>query len=179
MVLNDKTLIDNFDNIYIETNRITENKVFFENPDEYKIDNIYLRLFNKQPNYNIGHNLPILLLHVIDDMLDHLSDYFIYSYGKNPNSDLNLIEKLKNFKEKCLLTSLTSIMLIIEQININNQNPNLVLSTDKEFNNPISKKENFKKEMLQLVKISFDYKKLLIEDNCKALIKIKKIIYFY
>ena len=179
MVLNDKSLIDNFDNIYIETNRITENKVFFENPDEYKIDNIYLRLFNKQPNYNIGHNLPILLLHVIDDMLDHLSDYFIYSYGKNPNSDLNLIEKLKSFKEKCLLTSLTSIMLIIEQININNQNPNLVLSTDKEFNNPISKKENFKKEMLQLVKISFDYQKLLSEDNCKALIQMQKIIYFY
>ena len=47
MILNDKSLIDNFENIYIETDRITENKIFFENSDEYKIDNIYLKLFIK------------------------------------------------------------------------------------------------------------------------------------
>ena len=29
MILNDKTLIDNFEKIYIETDRITENKIFF------------------------------------------------------------------------------------------------------------------------------------------------------
>lgn len=179
MVLNDKSLIDNFEKIYIETDRIKENKIFFENPDEYKIDNIYLRLFNKQPNYNIGHNLPIFLLHIIDNMLDHLYDYYIYCFGNELNSDLDLIDKLKKFKEKCLITSLTSIMLVIEQINFNTKNPNLILSTDKELNNPISKNDQFKKEVLQLVKLSFDYQKLLSEDNSRALIQIQKIIFFY
>ena len=179
MILNDKTLIDNFEKIYIETDRITENKIFFENPDEYKIDNIYLRLFNKEPNYNIGHNLPIFLLHIIDNMLDHIYDYYIYCYTNNPNLDLDLLEKLKKFKEKCLITSLTSIMLIIEQINFNNKNPNLILSTDKELNNQITKKEVFRKDILQLVKNSFDYQKLLSEDNSKALIQLQKIIFFY
>ena len=178
MILNDKSLIDNFENIYIETDRITENKIFFENPDEYKIDNIYLRLFNKEPNYNLGHNLPIFLLHIIDNMLDHLYDYFIYCYGFNPESDINLIDKLKIFKENCLLTSLTSIMLIIEQINFNSKNPNLILSTDKELNNQITQKEEFRKDVLQLVKLSFDYQKLLSEDNSKALIQMQKIIFF-
>ena len=179
MILNDKSLIDNFENIYIETDRITENKIFFENPDEYKIDNIYLRLFNKEPNYNIGHNLPIFLLHIIDSMLDHLYDYYIYCYQNNPMLDLDLIEKLKKFKEKCLITSLTSIMLIIEQINNNNKNPNLILSTDKELNNQISKKEVFRKDVLQLVKSAFDYQKLLSEDNTKTLIQMQKFIFFY
>ena len=179
MVLNDKSLIDNFEKIYIETDRIKENKIFFENPDEYKIDNIYLRLFNKQPNYNIGHNLPIFLLHIIDNMLDHLYDYYIFCFGNKINSDLELIDKLIIFKEKCLITSLTSIMLVIEQINFNTKNPNLILSTDKELNNPISKNDQFKKEVLQLVKLSFDYQKLLSEDNSKALIQIQKIIFFY
>ena len=179
MILNDKSLIDNFENIYIETDRITENKIFFENPDEYKIDNIYLRLFNKEPNYNIGHNLPIFLLHIIDNMLDHLYDYYIYCYKNNPNSDLNLIEKLKKFKEKCLITSLTTILLVIEQINNNNKNPNLILSTDKELNNQISKKEIFRKDVLQLVKNAFDYQKLLSEDNSKSLIQLQKFIFFY
>ena len=179
MVLNDKSLIDNFEKIYIETDRIKENKIFFENPDEYKIDNIYLRLFNKQPNYNIGHNLPIFLLHIIDNMLDHLYDYYIFCFGNKINSDLELIDKLIIFKEKCLITSLTSIMLVIEQINFNTKNPNLILSTDKELNNPISKNDKFKKEILQLVKLSFDYQKLLSEDNSKALIQIQKIIFFY
>ena len=179
MILNDKSLIDNFENIYIETDRITENKIFFENPDEYKIDNIYLRLFNKEPNYNIGHNLPIFLLHIIDNMLDHLYDYYIYCYKNNPNSDLNLIEKLKKFKEKCLITSLTTILLVIEQINNNNKNPNLILSTDKELNNQISKKEIFRKDVLQLVKSAFDYQKLLSEDNSKSLIQLQKFIFFY
>ena len=179
MILNDKSLIDNFENIYIETDRIAENKIFFENPDEYRIDNIYLRLFNKEPNYNIGHNLPIFLLHIIDNMLDHLYDYFIYCYGNNIETDLDLIEKLKIFKEKCLITSLTSIMLVIEQINFNNKNPNLILSTDKEMNNQITKKEEFRKEVLQLVKLSFDYQKLLSEDNSKTLIQMQRIIFFY
>ena len=179
MVINDKSLIENFEKIYIETDRITENKIFFENPDEYKRDNIYLRLFNKQPNYNIGHNLPIFLLHIIDNMLDHLYDYYICSYGNNFNSDVNLIEQIKKFKEKCLITSLTSIMLIIEQINFNNKNPNLILSTDKELNNQISKKDQFSKEVLQLVKFAFDYQKLLSEENAKALIKMQKIIFYY
>ena len=179
MVLNDKSLIDNFEKIYIETDRIKENKIFFENPDEYKIDNIYLRLFNKQPNYNIGHNLPIFLLHIIDNMLDHLYDYYIYCFGNKFNSNLELIDKLKKFKEKCLITSLTSIMLVIEQINFNTKNPNLILSTDKELNNPISKNDLFKKEVLHLVKLSFDYQKLLSEDNSRALIQIQRIIFFY
>ena len=82
---------------------------------------------------------------------------------------MDLLEKLKKFKEKCLITSLTSIMLIIEQINFNNKNPNLILSTDKELNNQITKKEVFRKDILQLVKNSFDYQKLLSEDNSKAL----------
>ena len=179
MILNDKSLIDNFENIYIETDRITENKFFFENPDEYKIDNIYLRLFNKEPNYNIGHNLPIFLLHIIDSMLDHIYDYYIYCYTNNPNLDLDLLEKLKNFKEKCLITSLTSIMLIIEQINFNNKNPNLILSTDKELNIQLTKKEVFRKDILQLVKNSFDYQKLLSEDNSIDLIQLQKIIFYY
>ena len=76
-------------------------------------------------------------MHIIDSMLDHLYDYYIYCYQNNPSLDLDLIEKFKKFKEKCLITSLTSIMLIIEQINNNNKNPNLILSTDKELNNQI------------------------------------------
>ena len=112
-------------------------------------------------------------------MLDHLYDYYIYCYQNNPNLDLELIEKLKKFKEKCLITSLTSIMLIIEQINNNNKNPNLILSTDKELNNQISKKEVFRKDVLQLVKSAFDYQKLLSEDNAKTLIQMQKFIFFY
>ena len=177
LILNDKSLIDNFDNIYIETDRITENKIFFECPDEYKIDAIYLRLFNKEPNYNIGHNLPIFLLHTIDDMLDDLEHYYIFCYDSNPKLDKNLIKKLKKFKEKCLITSLTSIMLMIEQINFNNNNPNLILATNKELNNSITKKEEFQKELLQLIKIAFDYQKLLSKDSCKALIQMQKIIF--
>ena len=57
-------------------------------------------------------------------MLDHLYDYYICSYGNNFNSNVNSIEQIKKFKEKCLITSLTSIMLIIEQINFNNK-PNI------------------------------------------------------
>ena len=177
LILNDKSLIDNFDNIYIETDRITENKIFFECPDEYKIDAIYLRLFNKEPNYNIGHNLPIFLLHTIDDMLDNLEHYYIFCYDSNPQIDQKLIEKLKKFKEKCLITSLTSIMLMIEQINFNNNNPNLILATNKELNNSITKKEEFQKELLQLIKFAFDYQKLLSKDSCKALVLIQKIIF--
>ena len=179
LILKDKSLIDNFDNIYIETDRITENKIFFECPDEYKIDAIYLRLFNKEPNYNIGHNLPNFLLHTIDDMLENLEYFYIYNYDSNPQIDKELIKKLKKFKEKCLITSLTSIMLMIEQINFNNNNPNLILATNKELNNNITKKEEFQKELLQLVKIAFEYQKLLSEDNCKALIQMQKIIFSY
>ena len=178
MILKDKSLIDNFEKIYIETDRITENKIFFENPDEYKVDNIYLRLFNRESNYNIGRNLPTFLLHIIDDMLDHLYDYFIFNYGNYPDSDMNLIDKIKKFKEKCLVTSLTSIMLIIEQINFNHNNPNLILAANKDLNNPIFKKEEFQNEIIQLVKLAFDYQKLLSEDNCKALIQMQKIIFF-
>ena len=70
-------------------------------------------------------------------------------------------------------------MLVIEQINFNTKNPNLILSTDKELNNPISKNDLFKKEVLHLVKLSFDYQKLLSEDNSRALIQIQRIIFFY
>ena len=178
-ILNDKSLIDNFDNIYIETDRITENKIFFECPDEYKIDTIYLRLFNKEPNYNIGHNLPNFLLHTIDDMLDNLEYYFIFCFNSNPELDKNLIEKLKNYKEKCLITSLTSIMLMIEQINFNNNNPNLILVTIKELNNTIIRKEEFQKEFLDIVKLAFDTQKILSKDICKALIQMQKIIFSY
>jgi hypothetical protein len=112
-------------------------------------------------------------------MLDHLYDYYIYCFGNEQNSDLDSIDELKKFKENCLITSLTSIMLVIEQINFNTKNPNLILSTDKELNNPISKNDRFKKEVLQLIKLSFDYQKLLSEDNSRALIQIQKIIFFY
>ena len=179
LILKDKSMIENFDNIYIETDRIRENKIFFECPDEYKIDAIYLRLFNKEPNYNIGHNLPNFLFHTIDDMLENLEYYYIYNYDENPQVDKALIKKLKKFKEKCLITSLTSIMLMIEQINFNNNNPNLILATNKELNNNIIKNEEIQKELLPLVKIAFDYQKLLSEDNCKALIQMQKIIYSF
>ena len=176
LILRDKSYIDNFENIYIETDRITENKIFFEFPDEYKIDSIYLRLFNKEPNYNIGHNLPNFLLHIIDDMIDDFEQFCIFNYEVSSNKEQELINKLKKFKEKCLITSLTSIMLIIEQINFNNNNPNLLLATNKELNNTYSK-EGFSKELLNLVKICFDYPQLLNEDNCKSIIKMQNVIY--
>ena len=179
LILNDKSLIDNFDNIYIETDRIAENKIFFECPDEYKIDSIYLRLFNKEPNYNIGHNLPNFLLHTIDDMLDNLEYYYIFFYDSNPKIDKEIIRKLKEFKEKCLITSLTSIMLMIEQINFNNYNPNLILATNKDLNNTLNKKEEFQKEFLKIVQIAFDYQKLLSKDSCKALIQMQQIIFSF
>jgi hypothetical protein len=68
---------------------------------------------------------------------------------------------------------------MIEQINFNNNNPNLILATNKELNNNIIKNEEIQKELLPLVKIAFDYQKLLSEDNCKALIQMQKIIYSF
>ena len=179
LIINNKYYIDNFDDIYIETDRIKEKKIFFECPDEYKIDNIYLRLFNKEPNYNIGHNLPNFLLHVIENMLDNLEDYFIFCFHSCPNIDKIKIETYKQFKENCLITSLTSIMLMIEQINFNTNNPNLILATNKEINNSLSKDEKFKKEFLQIVKLAFDYQQLLRKDSCKALIQMQKIIFSF
>ena len=179
LILDDKYLIESFDDIYIETDRIAENKIFFECPDEYKIDAIYLRLFNKEPNYNIGHNLPNFLLHTIDDMIDNLEEFYIFCFNSCPNIDKELIDKYKKFKEKCLITSLTSVMLMIEQINFNSNNPNLILVTNKEINNSLVKKEEFKKEFLQIVKISFDYQQLLSIDSCKALIQMQKIIFYF
>ena len=177
LILNDKSSIDNFDEIYSETDRIKKNKIFFECPDEYKIDAIYLRLFNKEPNYNIGHNLPNFLLHTIDDMLDNIEYYYILFYDSNPQLDKDIIKKLRKFKEKCLITSLTSIMLMIEQINFNSNNPNLILATIKELKNNLNKKEEFQKEFLQLVQIAFDYQKLLSKNSCKALVQMQQIIF--
>ena len=56
---------------------------------------------------------------------------------------------------------------MIEQIIFNNNNPNLILVTSKDLNN-----STIQKEFLQLVKLAFDYQKILSKDSCKTSIQI-------
>lgn len=47
---------------------------FFEIVDEYKIDNIYLRIFNKDPSYNINRSLILFLKQVINQTLSSIKN---------------------------------------------------------------------------------------------------------
>ena len=56
---------------------------FFEIVDEFKIENIYLRIFNKDPSYNINKSLVLFLKQVVNQALKNLSFYMIANHIHN------------------------------------------------------------------------------------------------
>ena len=87
---------------------------FFEIVDEFKIDNIYLRIFNKDPSYNINRSLILFLKQVINQTLNSLRYFSIcniinqkyYELNRIPSSKSVIISKdqifhfLKTFKDQ-------------------------------------------------------------------------------
>ena len=89
---------------------------FFDICDEFKIDNIYIRIFNKEPSYNIGKNLILFLKHVIRNSFDCLKTFTLLNfYFDNMNTKAHV--RLGELVRQKLCASLTAICMIIEQIN--------------------------------------------------------------
>ena len=144
--------------------------LFFEIFDEYKVDNIYLRLFNKDPNYNIGRNLLNFLINVLEEVTNKIEEFSAFCI-KNNN------EKMKDFVEKKLITSLCTIMLLIEQINFNDFNPNLGIANSREISTVLSVDEEYQTNLLPLIQRSFEYQNLLSESLTKKILLFQKVIY--
>lgn len=173
-ILNDINNLDNFPTTFLNNKLLQGNpsrmSFFFEITNEFKINNIYLRLFNKEPNYNIGKNLVNFLQDVIDQWYIDLEDFCVFQ----------LKQAYKNetlFLHRKIVIEMTSIMLIIEQINFNDFNNNLGIANHKEMVNVISSQEEYQNNLLPLIQRSFEYQKLLNEDVCKKLLKIYKVLY--
>ncbi len=66
---------------------------FFEIVDEFKIDNIYLRIFNKDPSYNINRSLVLFLKQVVNQTLKSLRYYMIAKYILSKGDSLSRLNK--------------------------------------------------------------------------------------
>lgn len=202
-ILNNYSYIEDFPNklmVYKLTSTQGKKGFFFEIADEFKIDYIYLRLFNKEPNYNIGRNLCNFLYDVTKELFSTLELYSVLIYqqkkkdvyessivqvdnndkGENSNESivakLNTQSTLKYFSQK-LITVMTTVMLIIEQINFNDFNLNLGIANTKEMINVISPDEEYQNNLLPLIQRSFEYYKLLSEDICKQFLNLQSLFF--
>ncbi len=224
-VLNDEKNLVNFPQNLFEYKLDPHKSFFFEISQEYIIDNIYVRVFNKYPSYNISKPLIIFLKHVCNSYFTTFDYYLISTYilkrfnflkfkqnlevddckdeititsdkninklvkyneikDSNENKDqenLNINSKkhdlfdslsyqdlveIELINEKLYsktIIGLTSVMLILEQVFLNDFNENiLVTSTDDllEINKNLVKDEN-EKLIINLVQRSLDNKKIL------------------
>jgi hypothetical protein len=186
-ILNDENNLENFPHNLL-THKLDPHKIFFfEISDEFRIDNIYLRVFNKDPSYNIGKNLIIFLKHVLNSAMSTLkyyttlNFYFFLNSEKQEiirskfenNSNSQPLNKVYETVRHKLLTCLSAICLIIEQINFNDFNDNLGISSAEEMKNVI--KDEQEKNLLALVQRSFDFSKLL---SIKLITKITSLSKF-
>lgn len=186
-ILNDESNLENFPHNLLTHKLDPHKNFFFEISDEFRIDNIYLRVFNKDPSYNIGKNLIIFLKHVLNSGLGALKFYITLTYYYSLNSEKQEVIKSK-FENKVnsrplnkvyetarhkLLTCLAATCLIIEQINFNDFNDNLGISSAEEMKNVI--KDEQEKNLLALVQRSFDFSKLL---SIKFITKITSLSKF-
>lgn len=173
-ILNDINNLDNFPTTFLNNKLLqgspSRMSFFFEITNEFKINNIYLRLFNKEPNYNIGKNLVNFLQEVIDQWLIDLEDFCVFQIKQAYKNESLLLHRK-------IIIEMTSILLIIEQINFNDFNNNLGIANHKEMINVISTQEEYQNNLLPLIQRSFEYQKLLNEDICKKLLKIHKVLY--
>jgi len=167
-ILSDRVNIADFPNNLL--NHKSNKGLFFEIFDEYKVDNIYLRLFNKDPNYNIGRNLLNFLINVLEEVTYKIEEFSAFCVVENNDN-------MKNFVEKKLITSLCTIMLLIEQINFNDFNTNLGIANSREISTVLSVDEEYQTNLLPLIQRSFEYQNLLSESITKKILMFQKVIY--
>ena len=184
-IIQDEFNIDNFPQNLISHKLSPQKCFFFENSEEYKLDNIYIRIYIKDPAYNLGKNLLIFLKQVFNDSILNFQKLVFFKFLNeknfenikeknfdfliNGNSSELIIENL-NKQIKC---GFTALLLIIEQINFNDFNDNLGISSAEEMKNLI--KDENEKDLISLVQRSFDYQKLL---SPNLIVKIVNFIIF-
>jgi hypothetical protein len=179
-ILNDEINLDEFPHNLI-THKLSLQKIFFfEISEEYRLDNIYIRIFNKDPSYNLGKNLILFLKQVFNDSIESYKKLAFFEFVKENILDsekkINSIENEKKKKlsillienlKKQIFCGFTAILLIIEQINFNDFNDNLGISSSDEMKN-LLKDEN-EKHLISLVQRSFDFQNLLSDNFIKKL----------
>lgn len=194
-ILNDEINLDNFPLNLISHKLLPQKCFFFEISDEYRLDNIYIRIFNKDPSYNLGKNLVIFLKQIFCDCLNNYKKlkFFDYLQNNKPNkNNINLDNEKTEFVNKELdmnnndliisgksnnliiaslknqiLCGFTAILLIIEQINFNDFNDNLGISSVEEMKNLV--KDENEKNLISLVQRSFEYQNLISETFIRKL----------
>jgi len=195
-ILNDEINVDNFPQNLISHKLLPQKCFFFEISDEYRLDNIYVRIFNKDPAYNLGKNLILFLKQVFNDTLNNYKKlaffkFLVENIPKNSDtankealdalkdnsfnyndliisgkSSLMIIESL----ESQILCGFTAILLIFEQINFNDFNDNLGISSIEEMKNLV--KDENEKNLISLVQRSFEYQNLISENFIKKLMNL-------
>lgn len=175
-ILSDENNIENFPQNFL-THKLDPHKCFFfEISDEFRLENIYLRIFNKDPSYNIGKCLIIFFKNIVKCTMETIKSITIYHYNIEnvDNTNLNNNKQLELLKQK-YVTCLTAVLLIIEQINFNDFNECLGISSVDEMKNVI--KEEYEKALINLVQRSFDYQRLLSVSIIHKLINTGKVIF--
>lgn len=189
-ILNDEINLDNFPQNLI-THKLSPQKCFFfEISDEYRLDNIYIRIFNKDPAYNLGKNLVVFLKQLFNDQLNSykklaffkfLEENKIKNLNKNQSTYLDSQQNTKLCKQiveektlqnygkvsttvvenlkRQILCGFTAILLVIEQMNFNDFNDNLGVSSIEEMKT-FMKNQN-EKHLISLVQRSFEYQTLI------------------
>ena len=170
-----------------------ENDKYFNN--EYKIDNIILRNYNKKPYHNIEINLIKFLQNNLIDLNKNFILYIKNFYNSlsslnsisinnnlnesNTNKNINNINinifsnENKSYFYKKIIINFSTILLIIEQINNNDFNMNLGIASSQEF--PIE--EDNQIYLLKLIQRTFLYQNFLNEKICKVLLNYQKIFF--
>ncbi len=174
-ILNDEMNLDNFPQNLISHKLLPQKCFFFEISDEYRLDNIYIRIFNKDPSYNLGKNLIIFLKQAFNDCLNNYKKLAFFKFfqinNPNKNEDIQICGKSNNkiieSINSQILCGFTAILLIIEQINFNDFNDNLGISSIEEMKNLI--KDENEKHLISLVQRSFEYQNLISENFIKKL----------
>jgi len=210
-ILNDEINLDNFPQNLISHKLLPQKCFFFEISDEYRLDNIFVRIFNKDPAYNLGKNLILFLKQVFNDSLNNYKKlaFFEFLIKNTPRKSLSVNNKIdtinisnsnnnnKNISNNIIeianshscendivisgksckliiasirsqvLCDLTAILLMIEQINFNDFNDNLGISSIDEMKNLI--KDENEKNLISLVQRSFEYQNLLSQNFIKKL----------
>lgn len=173
-ILNDEHNLDNFPDNYF-SHRFSRHKTFFfEISDEFRVDNIYLRNYNKDPSYNMGKSLFIFVKQILKlslETLEHLALLKFYEDNINKDDHAALAELLKTK----LVTCLIAICLIIEQVNFNDFNDNLGIASEEEMKNII--KDEGEKKLVNLIQRSFNYQKILQESTINKILSIGKVIF--
>jgi hypothetical protein len=171
-ILTDEANIDKFPN-NLFTHKLNPHKCFFfEISDEFRVDNIYLRIFNKNPSYTLGKSLILFLKQINKITLDTMKNFTVLNFYKDNVNQGELV--LYTLVQQKLITCMAAICLIIEQINYNDFNENLGISNIEEMKNLI--KDEHEKDLINLVQRSFEFQKLLTPDIIKQLLHFSGFI---